>query len=593
MGPNSIEKSCLKQEDIQMKFNVDQKINKLCDSIESIKPLQDFLDNFAKHDFVGENNEKITPRIYLVGGAVRDIMLDREFKDYDFVVEGVSKENLKKYLETVPGKLMDVEGRNFGVFKLKLDNTNLEFVDVALPRIDVYPEYGKGHKDVKVETHAGLTINDDLSRRDFTVNAMAIDLTNKKLIDPFNGLSDLENKTIKAVGNAHDRLVKEDPTRMMRALRFASKYGYDIEKNTFDVICKYHSEINQKFTQKHTDKKGKTKIREIERVSRDIIASEFVKGFYHHPVKMIELLDETGVYQEIFPSEIVRVWDGMKTCDQPKNYHSEGTVWNHTILGLKNIAKIPKNDLGIPEAVDINTMMAVWLHDFGKVDTAKIDEQGNYTYYNHPQVSAELARHLFSKMNINSLLGDSDIYKVNEEQVAFAIENHMLPFGPDVSGMRNNTIVKYYLKISEPKIKEFGLARPVISMSPEGISVLQLAYVDANSSIKEHGPQDFTGLKNMIRKINEVKAHLEKYDVRTVYPVTGHDLMKVFGTISKDERFRGFAKFKKTGGIFFGNLMDHVLEDALDNPTAYQKNIDFKHLQKTVINFIDQNNIKP
>ena len=593
MGPNKIEKSYQLCENLNMKFDIENKIKNLCNTIAEIKPLQNFLDAFAKHKFAGENNEIISPKIYLVGGAVRDVLLDKKFKDYDFVVEGISKETLKKFLESVPGKLMDIEGRNFGVFKLKLEDCNLEFIDIALPRIDIYQEHGLGHKDVQVKTNQNLTIQDDLGRRDFTINAMAIDLSARKLIDPFNGLQDLEEKTLKSVGVPYDRLVKEDPTRIMRALRFAAKYDLDIEKNTFDTISKYHHEINKKFSQEYTNKKGVTKKREIERVSRDIIASEFVKGFYHQPAKMIELLDESGVYQEIFPPEIIRVWESMKTCDQPENYHSEGSVWNHTMLALKNIDKIYSNDLGIPQEVDINTKMAVWLHDFGKVDTFRIDEEGNYTYYNHPQVSAELAEHLFTKMNINSLLGESNVYKVNEDQVIFAIENHMLPFGPDVTGMKNNTIVKYYLKIIEPKTVEFGKSRPTIEMSPEGISVLQLAYVDANSSIKKHGPQDFTGLKNMIGKINQVKQHLEKYDIRTVYPITGHDLMKVFGNISQDEKYKDFARFQKTGGIFFGDMMDYVLEDALENPSAYQEKIDYSHLQNVVLRYIEVNGIKP
>lgn len=574
-----------------MKSKINQKINDLLGKIAEIKPLQNFLDSFSNYQFKDQKNKQIHPKIYLVGGAVRDILLNHEFKDFDFVVEGLSKEMVKKFLESIPGKLMDIEGRNFGVFKLKLEDCDLEFIDIALPRIDVYREYGKGHKDVEVKTHELLTINDDLSRRDFTINAMAIDLTERKIIDPFGGTKDLQEKTIKAVGNPFDRLVQEDPTRMLRALRFAAKYDFEIEKNTFDVICKYHTEINRQFTQEHVDKKGTTKIRQIERVSKDIISSEFIKGFYFNPFRMIELLDESMVYLEIFPTEITRVWDAMKTTDQPKNFHSEGSVWNHTMLSLQNISKIAHNELsGLPKETTINLKLAVWLHDFGKVDTCKIDSEGNFTYYNHPQVSGKLADKLFSQMNINAMFSENSIYRVNVSHVVFAIENHMLPFGPDVEGMKNNTIVKYYLDITSTDDYEFGQTKPVISLSQKGIEVLQVAFVDANSSIKEHGPQDFTGLQRMINKILAVKANLELYEVRTKYPIDGHDLMATFGRISKEKGLHQFQKYANTGGVFFGDLLDYILEDALQNPTIYKEKINLeKHLDQIVRQYIMTN----
>ncbi len=594
LDQDSFPKSKSNQEELSMKYNVDQKISDLCEKIKEIKPLQEFLDHFSNYEFVNKNNEKISPNIYLVGGAVRDVLLDKKFKDYDFVVEGLSKESLKSFLESVPGKLMDIEGRNFGVFKLRLDDTDIEFLDVALPRVDVYEQHGLGHKDVEVETSEDLTINDDLGRRDFTINSIAIDLTNKKLIDPYGGLEDLDKKSIKAVGVPHDRLVKEDPTRMMRALRFAAKYGFEIDKDTFDTIRKYHNEINETFTQEHTNKKGITKTREIERVSREVIASEFTKGFYHNPHMMIELLDETNVYQEIFPKEIVRIWDQMKTTEQPKNFHSEGSVWNHTMLSLKCIDKIETNEIGIPKKVSINLKLAAWLHDFGKVDTIKIDDEGNFTYYNHPNLSAELATMMFEKMNINSMFGKKSIYNINPSDVAFIIQNHMLPFGPDVKSMKNNTIVKYYLDIIAEVKDEFGKVKPEIRMSETGIGVLQIAYIDANSSIKEHGPQDFTGLKNMIAKINEVKSSLEKYEVCTKYPIDGHQLMQVFDRISKDKEYEGFSKFSETGGIFFGDMLDYILEDALENPQIYKDKIDIEsHLDQVVKNYIEETGILP
>jgi tRNA nucleotidyltransferase/poly(A) polymerase len=550
------------------------------------------LDRFQKYDFKIHHDQPIRPKIYLVGGAIRDFLLDREVKDFDFVVEGLTKKSLHEFLLTIPGKLMDIEGRNFGVFKLQLENCDLEFLDIAMPRIDIYEDYGKGHKDVQVDTSSSLTIDDDLSRRDFTINAMAVNIFEQKIIDPFDGLGDLQHKLIKAVGNPHERLVNEDPTRMLRALRLAAKYDLQIESKTFEVICNHHQEINHKFIQNYKNKKGIIKPREIERVSRDIIAAEFIKGFYHNPYQMIRLLDETKVYREIFPSKFVEIWDKLKTTDQPKNFHYEGSVWNHTMLALQNIDKIASNNIGIPVFYSINLKLAVWLHDFGKVETIKIDQEGNFTYYNHPQVSAKLASFLFSKMKVNSMFGVNSIYCVNEKDVIFIIENHMLPFGPDVEGMKDSTIAKYYLQEIIPPNYDFKNSQTEIVQSQAGIEVLQMAYVDANSAIKERGQQDFTGLKRMIAKIADVKSRLEIFAKnRKIYPVNGNEIMDVLKEIAKDSKNPILTHTSQNGGKLIGELLDYILDDALNKPEVYNNNPDLtKHVTVIIKQYLIDNN---
>jgi len=563
--------------------NISTKIKLLCDHIASISALQDFVNNFIHYQFADQANDISRPKLYLVGGAVRDFFFGRELKDYDFVIQGVNKDELDIFLQTVPGKLMDIESRNFGVFKLKLADCDLDFLDIALPRIDIYDEYGRGHKDVQVQTSANLTIDDDLARRDFTINAMAVDLINCQLIDPFNGLSDLENKIIKAVGHPHDRLVDEDPTRMLRALRFAAKYDFQIEAETYDTICQHHSEINKKFVQQYRTKQGTIKQRTIERVSRDIIASEFIKGFFHQPHRMIELLDQTGVYQEIFSPKIVDTWVKMKTTDQPKNYHAEGSVWNHTMLALRNIDKLSSNQLGLPTGASINLKLAVWLHDFGKVDTFKIDSTGNYTYYNHPQVSGRLAADFFSAMKVNSMFGADNQYHVCEKDVIFVIENHMLPFGPDVEGMKDSTIAKYYLQETVPVNQDFEHPQSHIAYSQRGVEVLQMAYIDANSAIKSYGEQDFTGIKRMISKIDRVLTRLQEFSRnQKIYPVDGHLIKEILLEIGQQNDDQKIIQIGQHGGRLIGQLLDYILEDALNNPAMY-KNQDTVKTQAALV----------
>jgi len=131
--------------------------------------------------------------VYLVGGAVRDILLERTTKDYDFVVGNVKAKELEDFFAKI-GEI-DLVGKSFGVLKFvphgfKVGENNFEAIDVALPRTEVAGMSG-GYKDFEVQSDPNLSIEEDLSRRDFTINALAWDLKNKKIIDEFDGLKDL------------------------------------------------------------------------------------------------------------------------------------------------------------------------------------------------------------------------------------------------------------------------------------------------------------------------------------------------------------------------------------------------------------------
>lgn len=170
--------------------------------------------------------------IYLVGGCVRDLILKRPIKDLDVVVRLIPMNDLIKVLKKC-GKT-NLVGKSFGIIKFHPnENRDLE-IDIALPRQEI--STGVGHKDFDVKFDENLNIEKDLMRRDFTINAMAQNLASDELLDPAEGRSHLEKKEIHTV--FEDSFV-DDPLRLLRAVQFASRFGFQIAKKTFEEMEKH------------------------------------------------------------------------------------------------------------------------------------------------------------------------------------------------------------------------------------------------------------------------------------------------------------------------------------------------------------------
>jgi tRNA nucleotidyltransferase/poly(A) polymerase len=180
--------------------------------------------------FIKEILEK-DGQVFIVGGAVRDNFLKLPIKDIDLLVTGIELQDLETILKQ-SGKA-ELVGKSFGVIKFKTDQIDLdEPIDVALPRTDV--KIGDGHKGFEVKVDHNLPIETDLHRRDFTINAMAINLSTNELIDPFDGLKDIKSKTLRMV---NEFSFIEDALRMMRGLQFASRFeGFEFDPLTFEKI---------------------------------------------------------------------------------------------------------------------------------------------------------------------------------------------------------------------------------------------------------------------------------------------------------------------------------------------------------------------
>lgn len=165
--------------------------------------------------------------IYIVGGAVRDAFLNKQIKDVDIIVEGLSLETIAKKLS--PFGKVSLVGESFAVIKFKPNNEN-DYIDIAVPRID--RKISSGHKGFSIETN-NVSITDDLKRRDFTVNSIAINTITKEVIDPFNGISDLNKGLLRATDST---AFIEDPLRIFRGIQFAARFNFSVEKETLKLM---------------------------------------------------------------------------------------------------------------------------------------------------------------------------------------------------------------------------------------------------------------------------------------------------------------------------------------------------------------------
>lgn len=257
-------------------------------------------------------------QVYLVGGAVRDQMLGYDSHDMDYVVVGASVAEMKALGFTLIGK-------DFPVF---LHPTSKH--EYALARTE--RKIGAGYTGFSVVSGKQVTLEEDLARRDLTINAMAID-DNGQLIDPFKGKYDLENKVLKHTTAAFS----EDPVRVLRLARFKARYG-----NTWTI----HPDTKTLVTQIKNNG-------ELSHLVPERVWKETEKALMEdNPQIYFEALLELGVLADIFPE-----LEAMIEVPQPPEHHPEGDVFVHTMLVLKQAA-----DLGY----DLATRFAALTHDFGK-----------------------------------------------------------------------------------------------------------------------------------------------------------------------------------------------------------------------------------
>jgi tRNA nucleotidyltransferase/poly(A) polymerase len=265
-------------------------------SLTPEKIVQEFLKSEKRLTWTGLFLEHFShAEIFLVGGTVRDTLLGKVPKDIDLMVRGVAPADLEMWLRK--NGACEFVGR-FGTFKfIPHGQGGIEPLDISLPRVEYIGEHHHGgRRDMEVRFDHTLEAEDDLARRDFTINAIAYNFRTGRIIDPFGGLTDLKLKMIRSVLSPKNRF-KEDATRILRGLRLASQLLFGIENETWEAM-KHDLHLLEKTFR---DDDG----RAIFVVPREAVGKEFLLGFVEHPVHTFELWAEAGALHLYMPELLI------------------------------------------------------------------------------------------------------------------------------------------------------------------------------------------------------------------------------------------------------------------------------------------------
>jgi tRNA nucleotidyltransferase (CCA-adding enzyme) len=306
----------------------------------------------------------------LVGGCVRDALLDKDPKDWDIEVFGLTQEEMEPTLHSL-GTVNNV-GKSFGVTKLVTGSG--EDYDIATPRREV--KTGEGHQGFEVETDPHMSLTEAAERRDFTLNAIYFDPLTGEILDPCNGLADLEARVLTPVSERF----KEDPLRVLRGMQFAGRF----QATASESFKRMAGEVAHTF---------------------DELAGERVWGEFEkwaakstHPSYGLKVLDETGWIKH-FPEILA-----LKGCPQDVMHHPEGDVFTHT--GHCCDALASDKEFKRRDPLDRATLMVAMLsHDFGKPKTTKwetVSDRPRYTAYGHEGAGVKPMKAFLQRMRAPS-----------------------------------------------------------------------------------------------------------------------------------------------------------------------------------------------
>jgi poly(A) polymerase len=337
---------------------------------------------------------------YLVGGCVRDLLLGREPADYDVATSALPDDVMRIFPQTyavgaqfgvvlvpdaescdtaggdVAGNVSTEHSHRRDVACYVSPRTASQTVEVATFRSDIGYSDGR-HPD---EVRFSKDPREDVRRRDFTVNGLLLDPISNEVLDYVGGQGDLEAKIIRAIGEPTLRFA-EDKLRMLRATRFAARFGYTIEPRTFAAIQKLAPQIRQ--------------------VSRERVRDELTKMLTEgHARQAVLLLDQTGLLHEVLP-EI----ENMKGVEQPPQFHPEGDVFVHTLLLLQNLPR------PCPPALAWGAL----LHDVGKPPTFRVAPD-RIRFDDHVNVGVKMAEAICYRLRFS---------KDDTQQILALVDNHM------------------------------------------------------------------------------------------------------------------------------------------------------------------------
>ena len=410
---------------------------------------------------VGEMADSLNRQCYTVGGYVRDLFLDRKSKDIDFVTVGSGIEVAQALAKKLgKGTHLSVF-QNFGTAQVKYHGIELEFVGA---RRESY------RRDSRKPIVEDGTLADDLSRRDFTINAMAICVNNSlfgELIDPYDGIGDLGRKLIRTPLDP-DITFSDDPLRMMRAIRFATQLNFTIYPETFNAITRNASRITI--------------------ISKERVMDELMK-IMASPKPSIgwELLYRCGLLKLIFPE-----FAAMKGVEVVNGRGHKDNFY-HTLEVLDNVAQ--KSD-------NVWLRWSALLHDIAKPVTKKWDDNIGWTFHNHNFIGAKMIPRIFKEMR----------FPLNEKMkyVQKMVELHMRP-----------------IALVEDEVTDSAVRRLLFDAGDDIEDLMTLCEADITSKNQEKVKRFLDNFIIVRRKLVEIE---EKDRIRNFQPpVSGEEIMKLFG----------------------------------------------------------------
>lgn len=416
----------------------------------------------------GENNFDV----YLVGGYVRDRILGLPSTDIDFMVLG----DATKFAEIAAEKLktnLDAVYKKFGTALINYKEYKLEFSSARKE------SYSRDSRKPEIEFS---NLEEDLSRRDFSINALAVSLDEpEKIIDLYNGLEDIKSKSIRTPSDP-EKTFNDDPLRIMRAIRFASQLEFQIEQNTLSAINKMAYRLKE------------DKVVSQERVTNELLLILKSKK----PSTGLDLMYLSGVMDYVFPEISV-----MAGVDQTSAYHHKD-VFHHTLQVVDNVSKISD---------DVWLRFTALVHDIAKPKTKRFVEGTGWTFHGHSEIGARMMKKIFNNLKL-------PLHKLN--YVEKLVRLHLRP-----------------IPLSEEGVTDSAIRRLAAEAGEELPDLMKLCRADITSKNPEKMKRFIANYDKIEKRILDVqeKDHLRNFQS----PVRGEEIMeicnlhpsKAVGTIKK------------------------------------------------------------